>query len=172
MRRVLVIGSGGSGKSTIAAQLGELLKLEVNHLDRFYWRAGWVKPEPDEWIKTVAELIDRDSWVIDGNFSGTLELRLRKCDAIVFLDLPRVLCMWRIVKRFFLYRNGNRPDMTEGCHEKLDFEFVGWVWSYHRRSRPKVIKLLREHAGEKQIFWLRSRNDVKRFLSQFERHGN
>ena len=166
MRRVLVIGSGGSGKSTVAAQLGELLELEVNHLDKFYWRPGWVKPEPDEWIRQVTELIDRDSWIIDGNYSGTLELRLRRCDTIVFLDLPRVLCLWRIVKRFFRYRNGNRPDISEGCPEKLDFEFVSWVLNYHRRSRPKVIKLLQEHAGEKQIFWLRSRDEVKKFLSQ------
>jgi adenylate kinase family enzyme len=167
MRKVLVIGSGGSGKSTVAARLGELLNLTVIHLDKFYWRAGWVEPEPDEWIRTVTELIDRDSWVIDGNYSGTLELRLRKCDTIVFLDLPRVLCLWRIVKRFFLYRNGTRPDVAEGCREKLDFEFVSWVvWDYPRRSRPKIVELLQEHAHEKKIFWLRSRNEVKNFLSQ------
>ena len=165
MQRVLVIGSGGSGKSTVAARLGELLNLEVNHLDKFYWRAGWVEPARDEWIRTVTELIERDSWVIDGNYSGTLELRLRKCDTIVYLDLPRVLCLWRIMKRYFLYREGTRPDMAEGCRENLNFEFVSWVWNYPRRSRPKVIKLLREHADEKQIFWLRSRNEVKKFLA-------
>ena len=168
MQRVLVIGSGGSGKSTVAAKLGELLNLEVNHLDKFYWRAGWVKPAPDEWVKTVTELVNRDSWVIDGNYSGTLELRLQRADTIVFLDLPRALCMWRIVKRFFVYRNGNRPDIAEGCQEKLDLEFVSWVWNYHRRSRPKIIKRLQAHANGKQIFWLRSRDEVKRFLSEIK----
>lgn len=172
MRRVLVIGAGGSGKSTVAAQLGELLDVEVNHLDKFYWRPGWVKAEPDEWMKTVTGLIERDSWIIDGNYSGTLERRLQKCDTIVFLDLPRLLCLWRIVKRWFVYRDGTRPDVTEGCREKLDFEFVSWVWNYHRRSRPKVIRLLQEHAGRKKIFWLRSRSDVNRFLSQFERRSD
>jgi len=170
MRKVLVIGSGGSGKSTVAAQLGELLNLEVSHLDRFYWRAGWVEPETEEWIKTVTDLIERDSWILDGNYSGSLELRLAKCDTVVFLDLSRVLCLWRIVKRFFLYRNGTRPDVAEGCREQLSLEFVSWVWNYPRRSRPKVVRLLREHGGEKKIFWLRSRSDVSRFLSQFERH--
>src|SRR5689334_19603505 len=124
MRKVLVIGSGGSGKSTVAAQLGELLNLEVSHLDRFYWRAGWVEPETEEWIKTVTDLIERDSWILDGNYSGSLELRLAKCDTVVFLDLSRVLCLWRIVKRFFLYRNGTRPDVAEGCREQLSLEFV------------------------------------------------
>ena len=168
MRRVLVIGSGGSGKSTVAAKLGELLKLEVNHLDKFYWSSGWVKPEPDEWIRKVTELVERDSWIMDGNYSGTLDLRLRKCDTIVFLDLPRLVCLWRIVKRFFLYRNRSRPDIAEGCHENLNLEFFSWVWNYRRRSRPKVVRLLQAHAGDKQIFWLRSRNDVKKFLSQLK----
>ena len=168
MRRVLVIGSGGSGKSTVAVDLGELLNLEVKHLDKFYWSAGWVEPAPDEWLKTVTDLIERDSWIIDGNYSGTLALRLRRSDTIVFLDLPRVLCLWRIVKRYFLYREGNRPDIAEGCHENINLEFVSWVWNYHRRSRPKVIKLLQEHAGEKEVFWLRSRAEVKKFLSQLK----
>jgi len=168
MRRVLVIGSGGSGKSTVSAKLGELLNLEVNHLDKLYWRAGWVEPEADEWIKTITNLIDRDSWIIDGNYSGTLELRLQRCDTVVFLDLSRVLCMWRIVKRFFVYRGGTRPDVAEDCPESLNFEFVSWVWNYPRRSRPKVIKRLQEHAEGKQIFWLRTRSDVQRFLSQIE----
>jgi len=168
MRRVLVIGSGGSGKSTVSAKLGELLNLEVNHLDKLYWRAGWVEPETDEWIKTITNLIDRDSWIIDGNYSGTLKLRLQRCDTVVFLDLSRVLCMWRIVKRFFVYRGGTRPDVAEDCPESLNFEFVSWVWNYPRRSRPKVIKRLQEHAEGRQIFWLRTRSDVQRFLSQIE----
>ena len=170
MRRVLVIGSGGSGKSTVAAQLGELLGLEVQHLDKFNWSSGWVEPARDEWIKTVTDLTDRDAWIMDGNYSGTLELRLQKADTIVFLDLPRVLCLWRILKRRFLYRNGTRPDMAEGCRENLNFEFVSWVWNYPRRSRPKIIRLLREHAGEKQIFWLRSHNEVKRFLKRHKQN--
>lgn len=168
MQRVLVIGSGGSGKSTIANQLGKLLNLEVTHLDKVYWRAGWVEPEREEWIKTVTDLIEPDSWVIDGNYSGTLELRLQRCDTVVFLDLPRVLCLWRIVKRFLVYRNGTRPDVAEGCQENLNLEFIKWVWNYPRRSRPKVVKRLQAHGAGKQIFWLRSRNEVQRFLSQLK----
>ena len=168
MQRVLVIGSGGSGKSTFATQLGEVLNLEVSHLDKFYWKSGWVESEPDEWIKTVTELIEKESWIIDGNYSGTLKLRIQKADAIVFLDMPRVLCLWRIVKRFLLYRDGTRPDMAEGCRESLNFEFVSWVWNYPRRSRPKIIKLLQEHS-DKQIFRLRSRSDVKKFLASHQK---
>jgi adenylate kinase family enzyme len=164
MRRVLVIGSSGAGKSTVAIRLGKLLDLEVNHLDKFYWRPGWIESSPDEWLQTVTDLVNRDSWIIDGNYGGTLELRLQKCDTIVFLDMPRLLCLWRIVKRYVRYRRDVRPDITEGCFEKLDYEFVSWVWNFPRRSRPKVLKLIRKHGEGKRVVWLRSNRDVEKFL--------
>ena len=141
-----------------------ILDIKVSHLDRAYWRSGWSKPSQDEWLQTVGELMSGDSWIMDGNFGGTLELRLKHCDTIVFLDMSRLLCLWRIVKRRFLYRNRSRPDMAEGCHEKLDLDFILWVWNYSRRSRPRLIKLLREHAEGRQIVWLRSRGEVEQFL--------
>jgi len=165
MRRILVIGSGGAGKSTFATRLGQLLDIEVIHLDKFFWRSGWVESPPDEWVRTVTKLVNRDSWIMDGNYGGTLELRIQRCDTIVFLDLSRLLCVWRIVKRNLRYRRGGRPDMAEGCHEKLDPEFVSWVWNYPRRSRPKVVELIRTHADGKRIVWLRSKAEVKKFLS-------
>ena len=164
MKRILVIGSGGAGKSTVARRLGKVLDLEVHHLDKFYWRPGWVETPPEEWRETVTKLIAGESWIIDGNYSGTLELRLQKCDMIVFLDMPRLLCLWRIVKRNLLYRNGGRPDIAEGCPEQLNFEFVSWVWNYPRRSRPKIVRLLGEHAKGKRIVWLRSNGEVEEFL--------
>ena len=166
MKKILVIGSGGSGKSRVATRLGKSLNLEVSHLDQLFWRPGWSKPAPEEWVRIVTDLTDRDSWILDGNYSGTLDLRLQKCDTVVFLDLSRWLCLWRIVKRALRYRNGQRPDMAEGCPEKLDPEFVLWVWNYPRRTRPKVAKLLREQSDGKQIVWLRSRREVEKFLAR------
>lgn len=164
MKRVLVIGPGGAGKSTFARRLGQALNIEVKHLDKFYWRAGWTKPSKEDWLQTVTELTSADSWIMDGNFGGTLELRVKHCDTIIFLDMSRLLCLWRVAKRRLLYRNRSRPDMAEGCAEKLDREFISWVWNYSRRSRPRVIKLLDEHAGSKRVVWLRSNADVERFL--------
>ena len=159
-----MIGPGGSGKSTFARRLGQILNIEVKHLDRFYWRAGWTKPSNEEWLKTVNELTSGDSWILDGNFSGTLALRVERCDTIIFLDMPRLLCLWRITKRRLSYRNRSRPDMAEGCAEKLDQEFISWVWNYSRRSRPKVVKLLNENSETKRVVWLRSNAGVERFL--------
>lgn len=169
MKRVLVIGSGGSGKSTFARRLGELLDIEVKHLDRFYWRPGWTEPAKEDWLQTVAELVSGDAWIIDGNFSGTLELRIRHCDTIIFLDMSRLLCLWRVVKRRLLYHKRSRPDMTEGCNEKIDLEFLSWVWNYTKRSRPKVVRLLEEQSKSKQIVWLRSNAEVEKFLASHEK---
>ena len=171
MKKILVIGSGGSGKSTLAKQLGELLDIEVKHLDRLYWQPGWTEPSKEDWLNKVKELSSEDSWVMDGNFGGTLEVRMQRCDTIVFLDLPRTLCLWRIAKRRLLYHKRSRPDMADGCREKLDWEFVTWVWGYPQRSRPKVVKLLREHAETKRIVWLRSRADVQNFLGSLRRRN-
>ena len=169
MKRVLVIGSGGAGKSTFATRLGRRLGLPVIHLDRLYWRAGWVEPPKDEWRLTVEELCARDGWVMDGNYSGTLDVRLAACDAVVFLDLPRAVCAWRITKRALKYRGTNRPDVGEGCPERLNKDFLTfllWVWNYPRRSRPKVLERIGALSESKPIYRLRSSAEAEEFLAE------
>ncbi|HYO62783.1 MAG TPA: DNA topology modulation protein [Pyrinomonadaceae bacterium] len=165
MKKVLVIGSGGSGKSTFAQRLGRRLDLEVIHLDRHFWGAGWVETPRDEWARRVEELTARDAWVMDGNYGGTLAQRVAACDTIIFLDLPRSVCVWRVVRRALRYRGRTRPDMAEGCRERLTLEFVRWVWNYPERSRPKVLALLDANARAKRVVRLRSRAEVERFLA-------
>src|SRR5215208_1590330 len=99
-RRVLVIGSGGAGKSTLAARIAERSGLPLVHLDALYWRAGWVEAPKDEWARIVERLIAEPAWVMDGNYSGTLERRVAVADLVVFLDLPRLVCLTRIVRRW------------------------------------------------------------------------
>lgn len=168
VRKILVIGSGGAGKSTFARRLGEMLGLEVIHLDTAYWRPGWTPTPKDEWARKVEELCRGESWVMDGNFSGTLEPRLDACDTVIFLDLPRTVCVWRVLKRAVMYRNTPRPDMAEGCREKFDLEFLLWVWNYPARSRPKVLALLEKYAEGKNIIRLRSAAEAERFLNRLE----
>jgi len=145
-RRILVLGCGGAGKSTFARQLGDRLALPVVHLDIEYWSFGW-KPTPEaEWQERVRRLVAADDWVMDGNFSGSLSTRLSRCDAIVFLDLPRWVCIVSVLLRWFRYRFASRPDLPEGCPEKIDLEFLRWVWDFRQRSRQKVLDAL-EHAG-------------------------
>ena len=165
MKKVLVIGAGGAGKSTLARRLGAALKLEVIHLDKYYWRPGWVETAKDEWERTVAALCARDAWVMDGNYLSTLAQRLQACDTVIFLDFARTLCLWRVVKRRILYRADTRPDMAAGCTEQLDLEFLRWIWTYARRTRPEVVARLAEHAQGKQIIYLRKPAEVEQFLA-------
>jgi adenylate kinase family enzyme len=165
MKKILVIGSGGAGKSTFARRLSKILDLEIIHLDALYWQSGWVEMPKPEWKHLVQELVKRDSWIMDGNYSGTLELRMQACDTVIFLDLPPHICLWRIFKRSIRYRNRRRPDMAEGCPERLSFEFISWVWNYRNRSRPKVVRLLGEHSQNKKIIRLRSNTEVENFFA-------
>jgi adenylate kinase family enzyme len=166
MRKILVIGSGGAGKSTFARQLGRALQLEVIHLDSIYWSPGWVEMPKPEWRRTVEALTARESWVMDGNYSGTLELRLAACDTVIFLDLPRLLCLWRVLKRIVRYRGRSRLDMGAGCPERFDWTFVRWVWGYPTRTRPKIIGLLEESRELRHVIRLRSRAEVREFLAR------
>ena len=84
---------------------------------------------------------------------------------MAFLDLPRLTCLWRVLKRVVRYRNTTRPDMADGCPERLSLEFLLWIWNYHRRSRPKILKLLRERQLDIEVIWLRSSWQVERFLA-------
>lgn len=165
MQRVLVIGSGGSGKTTVARAIADRLELPLIHLDALYWHPGWTPTPADEWQRVVAELVAGPRWVMDGNYGGTLDMRLAACDTVIFLDLPRHVCTWRILKRRVHYIGRVRPDIAPGCPEQLTWEFVRWVWTYPRSRRGSILERLRALAG-RQVFVLTSRRDVERFLAK------
>jgi adenylate kinase family enzyme len=164
MQRVLVIGSGGAGKSTFATRLGERTGLPVIHLDALFWRAGWRETPRDEWARVVSGLLERDAWVMDGNYGGTLDARFTACDTVIFLDLPRRVCLWRVVRRWWRHRGRTRPDMADGCDERLTLEFVQWVWQYPATRRPGILARLATLGRGQRAVVLRSAAEVEDFL--------
>ena len=167
MNRVVVIGSGGSGKSTFSRELGRVTGIPVIHLDREYWRPGWEETPKDEWKARVADMLEGERWIMDGNFGGTREMRMQAADTIIFLDLPRRVCLYRILKRTLKYYGRSRPDMAEGCLERLDLAFVMWVWNYKHRSRKRLLAEL-EGLEEKSVMILRNQRQVSDFLANLD----
>jgi adenylate kinase family enzyme len=149
--------------------MGEILEIPVYHLDRLFWRPGWTPTPADEWKQIQAELFRGESWIIDGNYGGTMDLRLEVCDTVVFLDISRWVCIIRVVKRFLAFRNSRRPDMGDGCPEKIDIEFLRWIWDYPKRNRPEILKKLHALNNDKQVFVLRSAREVEDFCSGMRR---
>jgi len=166
VQRILVIGSGGSGKTTVARVIAAKTGLPLIHLDQLFWHPGWV-PTPDpEWDRVTDELIARDSWVMDGNYGRTLPKRIAAADTVVFLDLPRVVCTWRILKRWFNHLGRSRPDVAPGCPEHLGWEFIVWVWTFPSRRRPGILGQLDATRKDKNVVVLRSAMEVQEFVSR------
>jgi adenylate kinase family enzyme len=147
MDRVLVIGSPGAGKSTLARVLAEGLALPLVHLDAEYWRSGWLETPPEEWRARLQEIVAGERWVIDGNYGGSLPQRLARADTVVWLDYPTPLCLWRIVRRLARYRGNARPDMAAGCPERFNLEFLVYVATFRSVKRAGIVRSLAGFSG-------------------------
>jgi adenylate kinase family enzyme len=169
MNRICVVGSGGAGKTTFSRRLGELLGIEVIHLDALFWKPGWVQTPDDEFDEVVRRAAAGGSWIIDGNYGRTQPLRFPAADTIIFLDYPGWRCVARVLKRWWRHRGRSRPDMGPGCPESVDMEFIRWVWSFRRRSRPPLLARLDECRQEKSVIHLRSPREAERFLRRVAR---
>lgn len=171
MKRVLVIGSAGAGKSTLALALKEILDLPVIHLDSVYWQPGWVETPKAEWQARVESLLLRKEWIMDGNYGGTLELRLQACDTVFYLDFPRLLCLLRVFKRSLGHLGRARPDMNQGCRERLpNWGFLHWIWTYPDRRRPSIIKILSDAETEgKRVFIVNSPGELANIVEELKK---
>lgn len=143
-QRVLVLGGCGSGKSTFARRLSQRTGLPVVHLDQLYWSPGWVERPEEEFRRLLTHALDQPAWIMDGNFSGTLPQRLARCDQVFFFDLSPAACLLGVLRRIAASRGRTRPDMAEGCPERLDPAFLRYTWRFSRDKAPKVRTLLAE----------------------------
>lgn len=168
MERILIIGCGGAGKSTLARQLGEKLNLPVVHLDKLFWKPGWVESSKAEIDERIHLEMQKPRWIMDGNYNRTLRERVKHCDTIIYLDFSRLFCLMGVLKRIITTYGTVRPDMGEGCPERVDLEFLKWVWNYNRDKRECNYRLLNEAENVETIV-LKNRRMVKRFLQSLER---
>jgi len=154
MKRVLILGPGASGKSTLAARLAEITGLPVIELDKIFWKPGLLPLPRDQWVELQQKLVDEDQWIIDGDLGpyDAVEVRLRAVDTIVLLDFSFIRCAWRALRR---------------SRERSDFWL--WLWRYRRRSRPILIEAINKLAPQADLHLLRNPKALKQFLAHIVR---
>jgi adenylate kinase family enzyme len=170
MQRIAVIGCCGAGKSWLSLELARRTGLPVVHLDRLHWQPGWVERTKAEFVAAQEAALPLDgAWIADGNYRGSMALRLARADTVLFLDYSTPLCLKRAVQRRLTYLNRSRPDVTEGCHETLDLEFLRflqYVALFRRRDRPKIVEKLKTLGPTQRLVTMRRPRDATRFLGQ------
>ncbi len=167
MKRILVLGNSGSGKSTLARIIGQKRNITVHHIDAYFWLPNWQHIQKSELKETIEKIIDDDSWVIDGNYSSSLDIRLRRADTVVFFDYPTVLSLYRVIKRRIIHHKKTRPDMGEGCNEKIDLDFIKWIIGFKRKNRPKLFNIIENNYSGK-LFIIKNKRDYNNFLEMVE----
>lgn len=163
--RLMVIGCSGGGKSTLSQKIAGRFGLEYVSIDRdILWLPGWVqRPKPDQ-HDLIREFIAHDRWIMDGNNTSTFDIRVPRSDLVIWVHMPRWLCVWGIFSRWAKYRGQIRPDMAPGCPEQVTWEFFRFVWTWEKIFAPRVTAALEAHAGKTPVLMLKSRADMRRLV--------
>src|SRR5665213_2454500 len=158
MKRVVIVGCPGSGKSTFSKKLASKAGLPIIHLDYYYHQTKHnYYVDTESWNSKVVELIKPDKWIVEGNYGATFPERFGAADTIIFFDIPRRICFYRILKRWIYYRNRKRDEMPDDWAEKLDPEFLKYVWYFKKRSRPKILNQVNIHKNENVLIFKKSK---------------
>ena len=160
MKKVIVIGCPGSGKSTFARALHKITGIPLVHLDMLYWNADKTTVERSVFLERLQQELQKDRWIIDGNYASTMELRLQACDTVFFLDYPVDICLQGVRER----QGTARSDMP-WVETEDDGEFLSFIERFYQESRPQVLELLGKHP-QKSIYIFKDRTDADRFLAQ------
>jgi adenylate kinase family enzyme len=161
--RIAIVGCGGSGKSQLARELGQLLGIPPVHLDGVYYDRDWHPLDQERFAARQRDLVSAPRWIIDGNYASTLPIRLRVADTVVFLDFAAPVCLLGIAERRF--RHGRGQHDAIGVYDRITWSFVRYILGYRRQMAPRVRELIATHATHAELVVLRSRRAVRRYLT-------
>lgn len=173
MQRIAVIGSLGAGKSVFSQRLSKLTGLRLYHLDRLFWAAeGCNPPDREEWLKMQQEIAGADSWIIDGNYGATIDLRLRRADTVIYFDFStaRSLCGYLRRLAFSWIGIEKRCDIIEGCNASFNLKLLKYVVTFNRKHREGILKGIERYPNVSVVI-LRSRKDANLFIKNVRKSG-
>jgi adenylate kinase family enzyme len=163
--RILVVGCSGGGKSTLSQKLAWQFALTYVSIDRdILWLPGWVQRDKDEQRRRIAERIAGDRWIMDGTSPSSFDIRLPRADIVIWVRMPRLLCIWGVVTRWLRYIGRTRPEMAPGCIEKIDWEFLRFIWTFEEKFTPRILLGIGEHGPQVPVLTLKSRREMRRLL--------
>lgn len=171
MNKIVIIGSPGAGKTTLAKDLGFILKIDVYHLDRLFWQRSWKAKTRETRIDILQEVVQEMQWIIEGTYLASSEPRLQAADTIIFLNTSPLLCLYRIIKRHLKNHGDTRRDIPMGCTDKLTLSRMLKVLAFPLQERRKFVQKLHEYRTKRMI-WLRSPQEVENFLAWLGRSSS
>lgn len=162
MKKVAIVGCGGSGKSYLARELGRILDAPVTHLDAAFYDDEWNELPMDGFTALQRELVAQPKWVIDGNYNSTLQIRLEACDTVVLLDVSTVAALYGIFSRQIRHGAGHKGN---GVHNRIHWGVIKYVATYRRKMRPRVMAKIEEFASDRaDVVLLANRRQTRRWL--------
>jgi len=168
--RILVMGCSGGGKSTLSQKICARLDLPYVSMDReFFWLPGWVKRDKAEERALIAAKVAGECWLIDGTAPSSFDLRLPRTELVLWVRMPRWLCMWGALSRAVRWLGRSRPDMATGCPERIDWEFLRYIWDWEHKFAPKVLSGLAQHGPDVPVLQLKSRGEMRQLLDLLSR---
>ncbi|MCI5839362.1 MAG: DNA topology modulation protein [Peptoniphilaceae bacterium] len=174
MKKISIIGSGGSGKSTLAIELGRKLDIKVFHLNKIWWKDDKEHIKEEEFIEIQKDIIkNNDSFIFDGNYRNTLDLRISASDTIIFLDMPTTFNMSRSLKKIITTQNLKEEEKKDPDHtDKLNVKYIRRLANYNREERPEIIKKLKKIKLEKRVVILDNEKKIELFLESIDKYSN
>lgn len=165
MKRILIIGSAGAGKTEFSKKLAYQLKLNLVHLDHLYWLENWQYRNKEEFIADLKSHLEKDSWILDGNYNNTIPLRLEYADTVIHLNFNRWICFYRALKRSFL----KETFQARGCPQKFDWGFLWYIlYQYPKQHKPKC-KHYKEHLKNIEWIEIKTPKQAEDFLNNLDK---
>ena len=161
MKRAVVIGCSGSGKSVFSRKLRDVTGLTLYYLDMIWHKPDGTNISRDEFDEKLRSIMSRDSWIIDGNYQRTLETRIKACDTVFLFDLPTEICIEGALSRI-----GKKREDMPWFENELDPQFRQWIESFRENQLPEIYRLLEKYKNGRQIVVFRTREQADKFIEK------